>query len=299
MNKVQNTLLASGHSIPLTKLCASLGLACSSAYYQPRQRKARPIDEAMAARIKRIHRQEPACGVRGTWSRLRFRDGVKVNRKKVHRIMKLKDWTLPKRRTGRRPRVQVSSSIAENPNQRWATDLAMIHCGRDGWCVFVPVIDCCTREVLGHALEFTGRAKTAERALEEALLARFGTLRSAPQGMLLRHDNGLVFGSRRYPRGGHGLRTHSGIHHSLYPSAERSLRTLHQDLQGGVRLDSELQIHRARALRPAGLAPLLQHPTPSPGPQLQNPKPTQPIAMQSSLIKNKGCPITREALQRW
>lgn len=198
MNKVQNTLLASGTSVPLTKLCAWLGVARSSAYYQPRQRKPRPIDEAMAARIKRIHREEPACGVRGTWSRLRFLDGVKVSRKKVHRIMKLKGWTLPKRRAGRRPRVQGSSSIAEQPNQRWATDLAMIHCGRDGWCVFVPVIDCCTREVLGHALELTGRAKTAERALEEALLARFGTLRRAPEGMLLRHDNGLVFGSRRY-----------------------------------------------------------------------------------------------------
>jgi putative transposase len=34
--------------------------------------------------------------------------------------------------------------------------------------------------------------------LEEALLARFGTLRSAPANMLLRHDNGLVFGSRQY-----------------------------------------------------------------------------------------------------
>lgn len=191
-------MLASGHCVPVTRLCAWLGLPRSSAYYQPRQRKARPIDEAMAARIKRIHQQEPACGVRGTWSRLRFRDGVKVNRKKVHRIMKLKGWTLPKRRTGRRPRVQGSRSITARPNQRWATDLALIHCGRDGWCVFVPIIDCCTREVLGHALEFTGRAKTAERALEEALLARFGTLRSAPAGMLLRHDNGLVFGSRRY-----------------------------------------------------------------------------------------------------
>ena len=198
MNKVHNTLLASGQTVPLTKLCAWYGLARSSAYYQPRQRKSRPIDQAMAARIKRIHREEPACGVRGTWSRLRFRDGVKVSRKKVHRIMKLKGWTLPKRRAGRRPRVQGSSSIAERPNQRWATDLALIHCGCDGWCVFVPVIDCCTREVLGHALELTGRAKTAERALEEALLARFGTLRSAPKGMLLRHDNGLVFGSRRY-----------------------------------------------------------------------------------------------------
>jgi putative transposase len=131
-------------------------------------------------------------------SRLRFRDGLQVNRKKVHRIMKLKGWTLPKRRTGRRPRVEASRSVAECPNQRWATDLALVHCGRDGWCVFVPVIDCCTREVLGHAVERTGRAKTAERALEEALLARFGTLRSAPPGMRLRHDNGLVFGSRQY-----------------------------------------------------------------------------------------------------
>lgn len=198
MKKVHNTLLASGRSIPLTRLCEFFGVARSSAYYATRQRRERPIDEAMAARIKRIHREEPACGVRGTWSRLRFVEGVEVNRKKVHRIMKLKGWTLPKRRAGRRPRVKGSSSIADQPDQRWATDLAMIHCGRDGWCVFVPVIDCCTREVLGHALELTGRARTAERALEEALLARFGTLRSAPKGMKLRHDNGLVFGSRRY-----------------------------------------------------------------------------------------------------
>lgn len=198
MNKVRNTLLASGKQVPVTRLCEWLGLARSSAYYQPRQRRERPVDEAMAARIRRIHRDEPACGVRGTWSRLRFEHGIRVNRKKVHRIMRIKGWTLPKRRAGRRPRVKGASSIAERPNQRWATDLALIHCGKDGWCVFVPVIDCCTREVLGHSLELTGRAKTAERALEEALLARFGTLRSAPKGMLLRHDNGLVFGSRRY-----------------------------------------------------------------------------------------------------
>jgi putative transposase len=112
--------------------------------------------------------------------------------------MKLKGWTLPKRRTGRRPRAEASRSVAASPNERWATDLALVHCGRDGWCVFVPVIDCCTREILGHALERTGRAKAAERALEEALLHRFGTLRNAPAGMVLRHDNGLVFGSRQY-----------------------------------------------------------------------------------------------------
>ncbi|MDB4589674.1 transposase family protein [Verrucomicrobiales bacterium] len=43
------------------------------------------------------------------------------------------------------------------------------------------MIDCFTREVLGFALEKTGRAKTGERALGEALLSRFGTLRNAPK----------------------------------------------------------------------------------------------------------------------
>lgn len=198
MNHVRNILAGSGKQMPVRKLCTALGLPRSTAYYQPRKRKPRPIDEALAARIKQIHQSEPACGVRGTWSRLRFRDGIPVNRKKVHRIMKMKRWTLPKRRAGKRPRVRITSSITPKPDQRWATDLALIHCGKDGWCVFVPVIDCCSREVLGHALEKTGRAKTAERALEEALLHRFGALRSAPSGMLLRHDNGLVFGSRQY-----------------------------------------------------------------------------------------------------
>ena len=198
MKTVHATLLASGKEASMSRLCQWFSLPRSTAYYQPRQRKARPLDEAMVARIKQIHEQEPACGVRGTWSRLRFRDGIPVNIKKVHRIMRLKGWTLAKRRTGNRPRVKGTSSIAEEPNQRWATDLALINCGKDGWCVFVSVIDCCTREVLGHSLELTGRAKTAERALEEALLARFGTLHHAPKGMLLRHDNGLVFGSRQY-----------------------------------------------------------------------------------------------------
>ena len=126
MNRVHQHLLASGKSLSVSRLCQWLGLPRSTAYYQPRERKARPLDEVLAARIKRIHQEEPACGVRGTWSRLRFGQGIRVNRKKVHRIMKLKGWTLPKRRTGRRPRVEASRSVAPSPDVRWATDLALI-----------------------------------------------------------------------------------------------------------------------------------------------------------------------------
>ncbi len=211
MTHVLQALRALGRQASASKICDWFGVPRSSAYYQAREAKPRPIDEDLATCIKQLHHQEPACGVRGTWSRVRFIEGIRVNRKKVHRIMKLKGWTLPKRKAGARQRVRLSRSIADRPDQRWATDLALIHCGRDGWCVFLPVIDCCTQEIFGPALEATGRAKTAERALKEALLGRFGTLRNAPLGMLLHHDNGQVFGSRQ-PRRRQGLRPPTGIH---------------------------------------------------------------------------------------
>jgi putative transposase len=42
------------------------------------------------------------------------------------------------------------------------------------------------------------RAKEAERALEEACIARFGTLRPEGKTPIIRSDNGLIFQSRRF-----------------------------------------------------------------------------------------------------
>jgi putative transposase len=43
-----------------------------------------------------------------------------------------------------------------------------------------------------------GRAREAERALEEACLVRFGTLRSEGSTPVIRSDTGLIFQSRRF-----------------------------------------------------------------------------------------------------
>ena len=43
-----------------------------------------------------------------------------------------------------------------------------------------------------------GRATTGSSALEQALIARFGTFGAVPEPFRLRSDNGLVFTSRRY-----------------------------------------------------------------------------------------------------
>jgi putative transposase len=65
-----------------------------------------------------------------------------------------------------------------------------------------------SRELLGWHLSSSGRSKTAESALEQALIARFGTLGRVPKSFLLRSNNGLVFTSRSYTAlvRGYGLR---------------------------------------------------------------------------------------------
>lgn len=48
-----------------------------------------------------------------------------------------------------------------------------------------------TREILGWRLSDNGSSKTAEAALEEALVHRFGALGRIHQPLALRSDNGL------------------------------------------------------------------------------------------------------------
>jgi len=60
------------------------------------------------------------------------------------------------------------------------------------------VIDCHDREVVGYEFALRGRAREAERALEEACIRRFGTLRPDGTTPVVRSDNGLIFQSRRF-----------------------------------------------------------------------------------------------------
>ena len=57
-------------------------------------------------------------------------------------------------------------------------------------------MDCCTREILGVRLSRSANSRTAEAALGDALISRFGCLGRVPQTFTLRSDNGLVFCSK-------------------------------------------------------------------------------------------------------
>jgi putative transposase len=158
----------------------------------------RQLDPHLVERVHQLILQHPTYGYRRVWALLRHREGERVNRKKIYRLMKVKGWMVHQRLVTPRPRVQKLRSRASASNERWAMDLTHIYCGSDGWGHLAAVIDCHDREIVGYEFALRGRAKEAERALEQACLKRFGTLRPVEQTPVLRSDNGLVFQSRRF-----------------------------------------------------------------------------------------------------
>jgi putative transposase len=62
------------------------------------------------------------------------------------------------------------------------------------------VIDYYNCDILGWHLSRSAKSSTAESALEQALINRYGTLGRVNAPFLLRSDNGLVFTSRSYTR---------------------------------------------------------------------------------------------------
>ena len=151
---------------------------------------------------------------------------------------------------GFRPRVQALPSVASSPNERWATDLCRVWTGRDQWVTLALVIDCHTRELLGWQLSRSGKAKTAESALEQALIAHYGCLGRVPSPFLLRSDNGLVFTSRSYTAlvRGYGLRQEFITPHTPEQNGmiERLIRTLKEQCVHRHRFET-LQ-HAARVI---------------------------------------------------
>jgi putative transposase len=182
-------------------VCRILGVARSALYRHQSAPSDHPRisqDAELVARIKELIEQHPTYGYRRIWARLRFGDGRVINRKKVRRLLRQQGWMVYQRPAAPKPRVRRKRSVATRRNERWALDATHIDCGADGWGHLIAVIDCYDREIIGWEFALRGRANEAERALEMACLARFGTLRPCGNVPIIRSDNGLIFQSRRF-----------------------------------------------------------------------------------------------------
>ena len=192
MFQVQAEMAEDGDRVSISQLSRWFGVPRRTLYYKP-TKQAPKVNPVLAKKVKELIDELPFAGYRT----LAFLLGL--NRNTVQRINQIKGWQCRKRQIGFRPRAQAMPSVAERPNERWATDLTRVWCGQDDrWKTLSAVIDCHTREILGWRLSHRGNAKTAEATLEDALVNRFGCLARAAQPLTLRSDNGLVFTSRRF-----------------------------------------------------------------------------------------------------
>ena len=158
------------------------------------------IDETLAMKVRSILDDEETFGYRRVWAHLRFKQGLDVNIKKIHRIMKIKGWQCRLwNRPGRKgPKVDRKRSAVDRPDTLWSTDLTKFYCGRDGWCPLIGVMDNGSREVVGYRFNRRGRALEATDALNQAVMNRYGSREAVPEGLSLRHENGSIFLARDY-----------------------------------------------------------------------------------------------------
>lgn len=188
---IRQGLHEEGVVVSISQLCRWFEVPRRTFYYQ--SVKAPPkVQARFAEPIKAMIEDNPSFGYRTVAHLLGF------NKNTVQRVFQLRGWQVRKRPVGFRPRIEARRSRASEPNERWATDLCRVWAGRDGWATLALVIDCFSRELLGWHISRSGKSRTAEAALEQALIARFGTLGRVKEAFLLRSDNGLVFTSRSY-----------------------------------------------------------------------------------------------------
>jgi putative transposase len=184
---------------PIRRICRILHVSRSSLTpTRPTRKRQQQSSGELEEKLHVLIQEHPTYGYRRLWALLRYRLGENVNRKRIYRLLKRKRWLVHQREVTPRPRVQASVSRTEASDRRWAMDLTHVSCGADGWAHLVGVIDCCDRELVGWEFALRGRAKEAERAIEEACIQRFGTLRPPGVAPVVRSDNGLIFQSRRF-----------------------------------------------------------------------------------------------------
>ena len=164
--------------------CLVVGLSRSLVRYIARQRE----DET--ALIKKIHKlatRHSRYGYRRITVLLQ-REGLKVNKKRVHRIWKSEGLSLPQRRPRRRKRGATGGIVnkAEYPNHVWSYDFVEDRTERGAKLRILVIIDEYTRECLALRVERSIPASVVIEVLEWLFLTR-----GVPK--YVRSDNGPEF----------------------------------------------------------------------------------------------------------
>jgi putative transposase len=158
---------------------------------RPAKGQRRPLDD-VDRKVIEVARGNPTDGTRMVAALTAGQLGAPVNRKRVQRLMREHRLLQPKRSESRRKRPGFFK--VTRPDELWHLDMTSIWVAEHGWCYLNAAIDCCTREIVGWALDVRCRADEAIAVLDAAVLDRS----VVPDTMTLGTDNGTAFTSKRF-----------------------------------------------------------------------------------------------------
>ena len=111
-------------------------------------------NQDLLVKIKKMKNEHPSWGYRRVWAYLKFRKNINVNKKRIHRIMKLENLLVPpnqKLKSKRTPTRSKPRTI--EPNSIWGTDMTKILIPNSGWVYLHVLIDWGSKKIIGHSLE--------------------------------------------------------------------------------------------------------------------------------------------------
>ena len=181
--------------LSISRQCKILNVNRSSYYYRPKPIRKEDLD--LMRKIDELYLKIPSSGSRTIRRQLK-REGMKVSRKRIQRLMRLMgiEAVYPKPRTSRpHPQHKVYPYLLRGltinrPNQVWAADITYIPMAH-GFMYLVAIMDWHSRKVLSWRVSNTLEPAFCVNALEEAL-SRFG----APE--IFNTDQGAQFTSNAF-----------------------------------------------------------------------------------------------------
>ena len=184
---------------PRSSYYAMVQEACaSSVQTKPGKRgpKTAVSDSALLAAIKVDLAASPFSGEghRKVWARLRVRNGIRVGRKRVLRIMRENNLLSPFR--GRRGSAVLHDGriCTDSPNEMWGTDGARVFTVDDGWVWVFAAVEHWNAECVGWHVCKYGTRYAALEPISQGVASVFGSVgRDAARGLSLRMDHGTQY----------------------------------------------------------------------------------------------------------
>lgn len=182
--------------LSLTRQCELVQVSRSSLYYVPKPITAEELD--LRRRIDEIYLRHPFMGSRQIARVLLRQQGLRVNRKRVQRLMRAMGLqaitpgphtSIPHPDHRKYPYLLRGLEVTR-PNQVWASDITYIPMAR-GFLFLVAIMDWHSRCVLSWKLSNTLDSSFCLEALEEAL-----QLHGAPE--IFNTDQGAQFTSEHW-----------------------------------------------------------------------------------------------------